>query len=174
MPLGKHLGGERRVSEPADIRRVAGTIEASAADKTEIKQQAAEGGQPETQRVEAREGHVASADHQRNQVGAEPEHERHGHKENHGGAMHREHAIENFGRNEVIVRDHQLNSHDGGLDAADDQHHQGVDDVHNAQALVIDGGDPAVQPFADGPVAGGDFVERDCFRSHVDYSLSLT
>jgi hypothetical protein len=35
--------------------------------------------------------------------------------------MHGEHAIENFGGNEVIVRNHQLDPHDGGFDTADDQ-----------------------------------------------------
>jgi hypothetical protein len=56
--------------------------------------------------------------------------------------MHREQAIENLGRNKIVVRAHQLNAHDGGFDSADNEEDQREDNVKDAQALVIDGGHP--------------------------------
>ena len=84
--------GEGSIGEPADVRRAAGTIKTVATDETEIEEQAAERGEPETPGIEAGKGHVARADHQRDEVIAEAEEYRHGDEENHGGAMHGEHA----------------------------------------------------------------------------------
>ena len=56
--------------------------------------------------------------------------------------MHREHAVEDLGRNKIVVRTDQLDAHDRRLDPADHEKHQGVEDVQDAQPLVIDGGTP--------------------------------
>jgi hypothetical protein len=56
--------------------------------------------------------------------------------------MHGEQAIENLGRNKIVVRADQLDAHDGGFDSTDKEENQREDNVKNAQALVIDGGHP--------------------------------
>ena len=154
---------KRRIGKPADVRRVAGAVQPIAADEAEIEQQASERGHPETEGVQPRKGHIARANHQRNQIGAEAKEDGHGHEENHGGAVHREHAVENFRRNKMIVRNDELDPHDGRFDAADHEEDQRVDDVENAQLLVVHGDNPIVEPFTDWPCVTADCAERDGF-----------
>ncbi len=42
----------------------------------------------------------------------------------------------------MVVRNRELDPHDGGFDSADHQEHQGINDVQDAEPLVIDGRDP--------------------------------
>jgi len=58
-------------------------------------------------------------------------------EENHGRSMHGEHAVKNFGRNEMVVRNDELYAHDRRFDTANDEEHQRVKDVQNPQLLVI-------------------------------------
>ena len=46
----------------------------------------------------------------------------------------------------MVVRDGQLNPHEDRFDAGDHQEEQRVDDVHQAEVLVIDRHHPFVQP----------------------------
>ena len=91
-----------------------------------------------------RESHVARADHQRHQIIREAEQHRHAHQEDHGRAVHGEQLVEGLRRDEMIVRDGQLDAHDRGFQAADHQEQDAVDDVHQAELLVIDRDDPLV------------------------------
>ena len=59
--------------------------------------------------------------------------------------MHRKHAVEDLGRNKVVVRIHQLDANDDGFDSTDDKKGQGVEDVQNAQLFVINRGHPLVE-----------------------------
>ena len=61
--------------------------------------------------------------------------------------MHREQLIEDLGADYVETGRGQLRAHQQRLDAADNEHDEGGDAVEDANALVIDGGDP-------GPNAG--------------------
>ena len=64
--------------------------------------------------------------------------------------MHREHAIENLGRNEMVVRNDELNPHDGRFDAANDKKYEGVENIENPQLLVIHSDNPIVKDRANG------------------------
>ena len=66
--------------------------------------------------------------------------------------MQGEHAVENLGRNKVVVRTHQLNPDDGGFNSSNDEEDQRIENVEDAQALVIYGGDPLVQRLKPCPV----------------------
>ena len=60
--------------------------------------------------------------------------------------MHREHAVEDLGRHEVVVRNHELDAHDRRFNPADAEKDQRIPDVQDAQPLVIDGRHPFVNP----------------------------
>src|SRR5271167_51703 len=147
---GKGFCGERRISEPANVGRAAGTIETVAADETEVQEQTAESGEPEAPGVEAGEGHVARADHERDEVIAKTEQDGHGDEKDHGGAMHGKHLIEELRRDEMIVRNNELVAHDGGFDAADHEEQDGVENVENSETFMVNGGDPGIQNLAEG------------------------
>jgi hypothetical protein len=87
---------QRRVCPPAHVRRVAGAIKSVPTQETEIKENASQGCEPETERIQAGKGHVARADHYWDEIVGKTKQDRHGHEENHGGAMHGKHAIENL------------------------------------------------------------------------------
>src|SRR5712691_2149759 len=73
VPARKCLRGEGSVREPSHVGSAAGPIETVAADKTVVKEQSTEGGHPETKGVETGERHIASANHQRDQIVCESE-----------------------------------------------------------------------------------------------------
>ena len=143
----KCLRGQRRVGEPSHVRSVAGPIQSVAADKAEIEEQSAEGRHPEAEGVQTRKRHIARADHQGDQIVRESKHHRHGHEENHGRAVHREHPVEHLRRDEIVVRTNELDPHDGRFNSADHEKHQRIKDVQDAQPFVIDGGHPFVECF---------------------------
>ena len=59
--------------------------------------------------------------------------------------MHGEHSVEDLWRNKVVMWTDKLDADDGRFDPADQEKHQGINDVQNAQPLVIDGRHPFVQ-----------------------------
>ena len=59
--------------------------------------------------------------------------------------MHGEQAIEDLRRNKMIVREHQLNADDERFDAGDHKKQQGVENIEDAQPLVINRGHPFVK-----------------------------
>src|SRR5271155_4070505 len=86
--------------------------------------------------------------------------------------MHGEHAIENLWRDEMILRNDELNAQDRRFDAADYEEEKRVENVKNAELFVIYGDDPFMQAIADRTRAGGGGSERDGFRGH-DYACAL-
>ena len=60
--------------------------------------------------------------------------------------MHREHAVEELRRDEIVKRPDQLDPHDRSFNAADDQESQGEQDVQDAEPFMIDRGQPSVNP----------------------------
>ena len=142
--------GQRRVGPPPHVRRVARAVQAAAAEKAEIQQEPAERAQPEAEGIQARKRHVARADHQRHQVVAEPEQDRHGEEEDHRRAVHREHPVEHLRRHEIVVRVHQLDADDERLDAGNDEEEEREQDVQQPDPLVIDGRHPRVKRLAPG------------------------
>jgi hypothetical protein len=97
---------------------------------------------------------MSRANHQWHEVVSKAEKHRYPYEENHGGAVHGEHAVEDLRRNKAIVWIHQLDAHDHGFRAGDGKKQQGIKDVKNAQALVIDRGDPLVQRLHPQPARG--------------------
>ncbi len=69
----KGLLGEWSIGEPGHVGSGPGASQSHAADETVVKQNAAKGADPEAERVEARKGHVARADHQGHKIVAEAE-----------------------------------------------------------------------------------------------------
>src|SRR3974377_2126108 len=88
---------ERRewgISEPANIRSASCPKQPAASDKAEVQDDATERAHPEAPGIQPRKCHIASADHQGNEVVGESENERHGCEKNHRRAVHREHSVE--------------------------------------------------------------------------------
>ena len=158
---------EWSICEPTHVRRAAGTVQTVTADETEIEKQAAEGGEPETKGIEAGKGHVSRADHQREEVIAETKKDGHGDEKNHGGAMHGEHLVEELRGNEMIVRNDELNTHDGGFNATDHEEQDGVEDIQEAETLVVNGGDPGIKEIAERARRFVDTGEGHGFRGHA-------
>ena len=75
--------------------------------------------------------------------------------------MHREHAVENLWRDEMVMRNDELYAHDRRFDATDDEHQKRVEDVKNPELLVIYGDDPVVESLADRPRVGVRDPKRD-------------
>ena len=145
VALRERLRGEWRVGEPAHIGRAARARQPFAAQEAEIQQEPAERARPEAEGVESRKRHVAGADHQGHEVVRKPEHDRDADEEDHRRAVHREETIEHLRRDDGEVRIRQLDPHDRGFEAADREKDDGVDHIHQPEALVIDRDDPLVQ-----------------------------
>src|SRR6202030_3450693 len=126
-----------RIGPPPNVGSSPRAVKPIAADEAEVKKQPCKSSHPKTEGVQSWKGHVPGANHQGNQICAETKKDRHDHEKNHRGAMHRHHAIENLGRNEMIVRNDQLYAHDDGFDTGNDEKEKRIEDVENPQALVI-------------------------------------
>ncbi len=66
--------------------------------------------------------------------------------------MHGEDLVVGAGREEMVERLHELDPHQHGLGDAHQQKGDRRDDVHEADLLVVDGGDPAQQAMVSGIV----------------------
>ncbi|KAG1553196.1 hypothetical protein G6F50_013067 [Rhizopus delemar] len=101
--------------------------------------------QPEAERVDERERDVARTDLQRHGQVHQAGDQRHRHEEDHDHAVGGEDLVVVVRRQEargVGGRDRQLGTHHDGVGKAAQQHDQRDDDVHHADALVVDGGQP--------------------------------
>ena len=145
MPGREDLRGQGSIGKPANVRRGAGAVEAVAAEKTEVQEQAAEGRYPEAEGVEPRKRHIARAQHQRYQIVAKTEENRHADEEHHRRAVHREQAIEDLRRDQAVLWNRELNAHHDGFQTRDDKKDQCIPDVHQTDLLVVDRSDPGVQ-----------------------------
>ena len=107
--------------------------------------------QPEGDVVDAREGGVRRADHQRGEIVAVATDERgHHHEEDHDEAVAGGEHVEGLRILEDLeTRLLQLHADGNGEGAAHDPRHDGEDQVHHADVLVVGGEDPA-------PPSGGD------------------
>ena len=101
---------EWRVGEPANVGRGSGAVESIAADEAEVQNDAAQRTHPEAEGVQPGKGHIPRADHQRHKIVGESKQQRHADQENHSRAVHGEELIEQLRRNEVVVRDDELDA----------------------------------------------------------------
>ncbi len=129
---------ERRISDPARLRELTD-------HQRNVDQQDARCGQAERHRVQRRKSHVAHAKLQRDDEIHQADHERHRHEEDHDGAVRREDLVEMLRRQIALRtagRDRLLRSHHDRIGEAAQQHEHRQNDVHDADALVVDRGDP--------------------------------
>src|ERR1019366_4695235 len=105
VPRREGTSREGCVGPPANVGCAASSIETAAAQVAEVQEKPTQAGDPEAEGVQPREGHVTRADHQRDQIIAEAEEDRHSYEEDHGGAVHGEQLIEDLRRHEVVVGD---------------------------------------------------------------------
>ena len=131
--------GQRRVAGPARFRRVP--------EERGVEDDPARQEQPEGERVQARVGHVAGADHQRHEVVREARHHRHDEQEDHRRPVHREQLVVGLGADQRVVRRAQLQAHHQRLDAPQAEEHEREDHVHDPDPLVVGGRDPARPAF---------------------------
>ena len=127
---------ERRVTEPSALRR-------AAKEERRVDEQTAEEERPVRERVQPWERDVTRTDHQRDQVVEERGAERHHDEEDHRDAVHREDLVVLLGRQDVTVRMGELEADQQRLAPTDEEERERRDAVEDADALVVDGGDPA-------------------------------
>ncbi len=127
--------GERHEADPAGFRRVP--------EDRGVEDDAAGQEQPVGERVQAREGHVARADHQRHEVVGQAGHHRHDEQEDHRRPVHREQLVVGRRRDQRVVRRAELQAHHQRLDAAEAEEHERRDHVHDPDPLVVGRRDPA-------------------------------
>ena len=130
--------GQRRVAGPAALGR--------GEEDRAVEDEAAHEQHPEAHRVELREGHVPGADHQRHEVVAEPGHDRHDEQEDHRRPVHREELVVRLRRQQRVVRLGELQADEQRLDAAQHEEHEGEDQVHDPDLLVVRRGHPRRPP----------------------------
>ena len=129
--------GKRRIRQPAGAGELTD-------HQREIDEQRTGRRQPEADRIERREGDVADAELQGDDDVDQPDHEGHRHEQDHQRAVRREDLIVVLGR-QVSRRaegERLLRSHHDGVGETAQQHDHGEEDVHHADALVVDAGDP--------------------------------
>ena len=124
-------GGERRVAGPAGVEGAARGEEAA------DEEQPGERQHPEAERVEAREGHVRGADHQRQDVvgdaGEDRDHEDEDHQHRVGG----EEAVVGRRVDDLGARLGELGADQHRHQAAHEEEEEGGADVLDADHLVI-------------------------------------
>ncbi|KAG0956919.1 hypothetical protein G6F31_012558 [Rhizopus arrhizus] len=129
---------QRRIGDPAGHGEFANT-------QRDHHQRGAAHEAPEAEGVEERERHVARADLQRHDHVHQPQDQGRGHEEDHDDAMRREDLVVVVRRQVAggVAHGHGLlGAHHDGVGKAAQQHDQRDDDVHHADALVVDGGQP--------------------------------
>jgi hypothetical protein len=136
------LARERGVREPPGLRWLP--------EERRVEDDPAEQQQPVGERVQARERHVARADHQRQEVVREARHHRHHEQEDHRRAVEREELVVALRRQQVVVRRAELEAHQQRLDAADQEEGERRDDVEDPDLLVVGRGEPLGPPRARG------------------------
>ena len=145
--------GERRVGEPAESG-------CSARDEAQVNHQAAEQRDPKSEGVQPRKGHVAGADHQRHQIVADADQNRHADEEDHRRAVHREELVECVGAEHAVARIEELPTHQQRFNAADHEKHDAHQHIHDADLLVIDRRRPLVEQSR--PAQIGSALARAC------------
>ena len=128
------LRRERHVGEPAGLRR--------GEEQRRVERDAAEQEHPVRPRVDAREGDVARADHQRQQVVREAGPDRHDDEEDHRRPVHGEDLVVLLRREERVLRRAELDPQQQRLDAAQQEEDERRVEVEDPDPLVVGRGDP--------------------------------
>ncbi len=155
--------GQRGVGGPAEVGGAARGDEPGRAHR------GAEQEQPEREGVQPRERHVGRADLQRQHQVGEAEHDRGRVEQQHDRAVHGEQLVELLVRQELQTGRGQLGAHQQRHQAADEEEDHAGDAVHDADHLVIGGGDQLVDqvPFGTHPrrerTDGLEFSQRGRF-----------
>ena len=145
---------QRGIDQPAGLGEFADR-------QRHVDQKHARSGQPETDRIQRRERHVAHAQLQRHREVHQTDHERHGHEEDHDRAVRGEDLV-------VVVRrqiarriqgESLLRAHHDGVGEAAQQHHQRQQAIHHADPLVVDRRHP-LAPEIGNPALKGDPCEH--------------
>ncbi len=129
--------GERHRRDPARL--------GWAPEDRRVEHDAAGEEQPVGERVQPREGHVARADHQRDEVVAEARQHRHDEQEDHRRPVHREELVVDLRADERVVRLAKLQADHQRLGAAEDEERERGDEVEDPDSLVVGGREPAHQ-----------------------------
>src|SRR5260221_2847707 len=108
MTRRKRARGQGGVCPPPHVGCRSRPVKTASTKETEVKQKSTERREPETESIQARKRHVSRANHQRDQVIRKPEQDGHGDKENHGRALHGEHAVEYLRSDTIVMSTHQL------------------------------------------------------------------
>ena len=135
--------GQVGVAEPARVGR-------AAQQEADVEHDPAEDERPVAEGVQARERDVARADLQRQDEVEEGGAQRHDRQEDHRRGVHREQRVEHLRADQRVVGRPQLQADDQRFEAADDEEGACRDAVQDADALVVDGGEPAPQPAVQG------------------------
>ena len=152
---------QRRIGEPAGLGEFAD-------HERHVDEEHGRGGQPEGDRVEGREGDVANAELQRHREVHQADHEGHGDEEDHDRAVGRKDLVVMLRRQIALRLEGQslLRAHHDRVGEAAQQHDERQRAIHDADALVVDRGDPLAPQI--GPVAldrhdgeGGEHDEAD-------------
>jgi hypothetical protein len=130
------LDVERRIHRPAARDRAAGDEEGG------DEQDAGGRQQPEAPVVEAREGHVRGADHQRNLPVGEADQRRHDRPEDHYQAMHRRQLVEYLGLEQLQAGLEQFGADQHRQCAGEEEHEQAEPQVQRTDVLVVGAGQP--------------------------------
>ena len=115
--------------------------------KARVHHDPAERDEPERQRIDARESHVARADHQRDHVVPEPGPHRDDPQEDHRRPVHREDLVVLLGCQERVLRLGELDPDQQRHDAADNEEEERREQVHDRDLLVVDSRQPAEDAF---------------------------
>ena len=137
-PGEKLRAGQRGIGEPAAIRR-------EAHQKTGIHKQPRQEEDPVAERVQAREGHIARAGHERDQEVAKPKQDRGGKEEDHGRAVHGEELVVDFRAEQVVLRQGQLRAHKERLNARQAEEQEGREHIPDPDHLMVDRAEHALQ-----------------------------
>ena len=124
-------GRERRVAGPAGVEGAARGEEAADEEDPGQRQH------PEAERVEAREGHVRRADHQRQDVVREPGEDRDHEDEDHQHRVRREEAVVGRRFDDLGAGLGELGPDQHRHQAAEEEEDEGGDDVLDTDHLVV-------------------------------------
>ena len=130
------LGGEAHVPEPP-------AVGGRSDQEARVEKEGAPQEDPVGERVQAGEGHVARADLERDEVVEERGVQRHDGQEHHGGAVHGEERVVEVGAHQGVARPGELQADHERLEPSHEEEQEGGGPVQDADALVVDGGDPA-------------------------------
>ena len=114
-------------------------------------------------------GDIARADLQRYRNIHQADQKRHGHEEDHDGAVGAEYLVEMFGWQKAMRSaggDGLLHAHQDGIGEAAQQHDQRQDDVHDADLLVVNAGQPFLPQVRPLPVPGNQAKNDHCQQQH--------